>query len=344
MTKGDIYTKENIKRILDEGCLDKDPRPKYADGTPAHTISVNHVMNTYELDKGESPLITLRPIAIQKSIGEILWIYRDADSNIFNLEQKYGVRWWRDWILNPYHYDESGKLELGSNPYYKDGYYYDASGHKLYLNEKSDTVDPNTDFDGINILDSKTGNVLTKDATIGSTYGSIIKRNDLFNSLLNDIKTNPDGRRHIINMWQVDDFKSPHGLKPCAYQTEWNVRHGRDGLDYLDMCLFQRSSDFMTAGCINQTQYVTLLYIVAKELGYKVGRFTWFVGNIQIYDRHIEQARELLERKPVECNPKIVIDDDVNLNNMMPENIHVKDYPRNLIKEKNPQMKFDLGI
>lgn len=57
MTKGDIYTKEIIKRILEEGCLDKNPRPKYSDGTPAHTLSVNHGMCTYDLNKGETPLL-----------------------------------------------------------------------------------------------------------------------------------------------------------------------------------------------------------------------------------------------------------------------------------------------
>ena len=74
-TKGDRYTKEIIERILSEGCMDKNPRPKYSDGTPAHTLSVNHGMTTYDLTKNESPLITLRPIATKSAIGELLWIY-----------------------------------------------------------------------------------------------------------------------------------------------------------------------------------------------------------------------------------------------------------------------------
>ena len=71
MTKGDMYTKETLQRILDEGCMDINPRPKYADGTPAHTLSVNHVWHTYDLTKGESPIITLRPIAIKFAIVEM---------------------------------------------------------------------------------------------------------------------------------------------------------------------------------------------------------------------------------------------------------------------------------
>ena len=81
-TKGDRYTKEIIERIISEGCMDKNPRPKYSDGTPAHTLSVNHGMTTYDLTKNESPLITLRPIATKSAIGELLWIYQDESNNL----------------------------------------------------------------------------------------------------------------------------------------------------------------------------------------------------------------------------------------------------------------------
>lgn len=76
MTKGDIYTKEILTRILEEGRKDINPRPKYADGTPAHTLSVNHGLCTYDQKEGETPLIILRTIATKSAIGELLWIYR----------------------------------------------------------------------------------------------------------------------------------------------------------------------------------------------------------------------------------------------------------------------------
>ena len=247
-TKGDQYTKEIIERILNEGCLDQNPRPKYSDGVPAHTLSVNHGMCTYDLTKGESPLITLRPIAVKSAIGELLWIYQDESNNLDVLKDKYGVTWWDEW-------------DIGNR-------------------------------------------------TIGACYGETVRRHTLVKDLLEGLKNDPDGRRHIINMWQVDDFKEEHGLKPCAYQTVWNVRHGRDGVDYLDMSLFQRSSDFLTAGCINQVQYLVFLYLVARHTGYTPGRFTWFYANIQIYDRHIKQAEEMLKREPIDCNPTIWLNPD----------------------------------
>ncbi len=339
MLKGDYYVKENIKRILEESDYDLNDRPHYVDGKVSRTISVNHVFNTYETDKGELPLSTLRPLALKGSIGEMLWIYRDADNNVYNLETKYNVRWWRDWVVNKCHYNKDGVLMLGENPYIKDGFYYDISGHKLLLGEKSDTVNPITDKDDKNILDAKTGNVLTHDANIGSTYGSIIKRNDIFNNLIKDIKENPGSRYHIMNMWQYDDLKMPKGLPPCAYETIWNVRRG----GYLDMMLTQRSSDYMTAGVINPTQYTVLLYMVAHELNLKPGRFSWIVANMQIYDRHIENAKELLKREPVDYSPSINVA-DVPLKEMMPDDIEIKDFPKTLIKKKNPQMHFDIGI
>ena len=283
MTRGDYYTKEILKRILDEGCLDKDPRPRYADGTPAHTLSVNHGMCTYDLTKNESPLITLRPIAVKSSIGELLWIYQDESNNLDVLREKYGVAWWDEW-------------DIGNR-------------------------------------------------TIGSVYGETVRRYNSVKELLNGLITNPDGRRHIISLWQEKEFQEKHGLKPCAFLTMWNVRHGKDGVDYLDMCLVQRSSDFCTAGCINQVQYLVFLNLVARHCGYTPGRFTWFYDNIQIYDRHIEQAKELIDREPVDCEPKIWLNPKkTDFYDFTVDDIKVEGYPRRLIKEKNPQMTFEIGI
>lgn len=283
MTKGDYYTKEIFKRILDEGCLDKNPRPKYSDGTKAHTLSVNHGMCTYDITKNESPLITLRPIAIKSAIGELLWIYQDESNNLDLLKEKYGVTWWDDW-------------DLGNR-------------------------------------------------TIGTCYGETVKKHHLMEELLWGLKNDPDGRRHIINLWQNNDFEESHGLKPCAFLTVWNVRHGKDGVDYLDMCLFQRSSDFATAGCINQMQYLIFLFMVSRHCGYTPGRFTWFYDNIQIYDRHINQVKEMLKREPIECNPTIILNEDKkNFYDFTQDDIFIEDYPKELVRKKNPQLKFELGI
>lgn len=125
----------------------------------------------------------------------------------------------------------------------------------------------------------------------------------------------------------------------------WNVRHGRDGINYLDMCLVQRSSDFITAGCINQVQYLVLQHVVARHLGYTPGRFTWFYNNIQIYDRHMDAAEELLEREPVDCEPEIYINPDKqDFYSLTKDDIKVVNYPREKIKTKNPPIPLEIAI
>jgi thymidylate synthase len=98
MTKTDKYMYEMINRINTEGFWDKNPRPKYADGTPAHTISVNHSFRTYDLSKGEFPICTLRPIAWKVGIKEIFTIYQKPTNEIAKMEEM-GVNWWKDWDI-----------------------------------------------------------------------------------------------------------------------------------------------------------------------------------------------------------------------------------------------------
>lgn len=351
MVTGDIYHKQKIIEIMEHGRKDINPRPHYEDGTPAHTLSINHQMLTYDLAKGEFPIITLRPIATKSSIGELLWIYQKQTSNLYVLETEYGVRWWREWCINPYYYDEHGGLNEGANPYKDEGFYYDCKGEKIKVGEKSNTVDVKTDIDEKgNIVDYIRGNILTENAEIGQVYGKTNRSHNLVDSFFDDFKKDPDGRRHIINMWQEEDFKKPHGLKPCAYQTDWNLRHEPDG-DYLDMCLFQRSSDFLAAGAINQTQYVVFQHMVALHLSnifnkkVYVGKFSWFVANMQIYDRHIEQGQIMLNRTPIECQPDVWINPEkTDFYTLTPEDIKIVGYPIVEIKEKNPQLRFEIGI
>lgn len=98
MTKADIYMREAIQNIIENGYLDENPRPKYKDGTPAHTYSVNHVMRTYNLDNLEFPICTLRPIAWKSAIREIFVIYQKETNSLSKMEEL-GVTWWKDWDI-----------------------------------------------------------------------------------------------------------------------------------------------------------------------------------------------------------------------------------------------------
>ncbi len=98
MTRADQYLLQDIEYILKYGYKDVNPRPKYADGTPAHTISVNHRFRTYDLSKGDFPICTLRPIAWKTGIRELFTIYQKP-TNVLTEMEAMGVNWWGDWDI-----------------------------------------------------------------------------------------------------------------------------------------------------------------------------------------------------------------------------------------------------
>lgn len=97
-TTADFYMEDMIPFILKNGYRDENPRPKYKDGSPAHTLSVNHMFRTYDLSKGQFPICTLRPIAWKTGIKEIFTIYQKPTNEIAKME-KMGVNWWGDWDI-----------------------------------------------------------------------------------------------------------------------------------------------------------------------------------------------------------------------------------------------------
>lgn len=278
--KADTYLQENIRHILEDGYMDKNPRPRYKDGTPAHTYSVNHIFRTYDLAAGEFPITTLRPIAWKTGIKEILTIYQKPTNDISEME-KMGVTWWSDWDIG--------------------------------------------------------------DGTIGQRYGATVSRYDLINNLIKDIQSDPYGRRKVVSLWQETDLRETPGLAPCAFLTIWNVRE-----KYLDMCMIQRSGDMLTAsgaGGINEVQYAALLMMIARHCGYEPGVVSHFVANEQIYDRHVDQARELVHRywdtlSKHPMNPRLVLNADVKDF----YDITIDDFTMENYTPLKPQLKLELGI
>lgn len=176
--------------------------------------------------------------------------------------------------------------------------------------------------------------------TIGNRYGHTVARYDLMNRrVLEDIKKNPYGRYHIMNLWQEEELRSSDGLKPCAYETIWTVR-GK----YLDMLLNQRSGDMLVAsgaGNVNEVQYAALLMMVARDTGYEPGKFTHMVVNEQLYDRHIENAKELLNRQSdISKVPVMKLNKDkTSFYDFTIDDFELIDY-----EPVKPNLKFELGV
>ena len=111
------------------------------------------------------------------------------------------------------------------------------------------------------------------------------------------------------------------------------------------MLMNQRSSDYEVSCAINELQYIALLLMIAKHCGYEPGVFTHVLENVQIYDRHIENVNEILNREFIPCDARLILDTDkTNFWDFTIDDFKMIGYPIEKIKEKNPQLKFDLGI
>lgn len=98
LTKADAYMNADIRNILSNGYKDENPRPKYSDGTPAYTLSVNQVHRIYDLSRDEFPICTLRPMVWKTAIRELFTIYQNPTNEIAEMEQM-GVGWWKPWDI-----------------------------------------------------------------------------------------------------------------------------------------------------------------------------------------------------------------------------------------------------
>ncbi len=118
MSKADKIFIENCKEILENGFWDTElnVRPKWLDGTPAHTVKKFCIVNRYDL-REEFPILTLRRTAFKSAIDEILWIWQKKSNNIKDLNSHI----WDSWA------DESGSIgkaygyQLGIKHKYKEG-------------------------------------------------------------------------------------------------------------------------------------------------------------------------------------------------------------------------------
>lgn len=118
MSYADKVFVENVKDILENGVwdTDKEVRPHWEDGTPAHTVKKFCVVNRYDLQK-EFPIITVRRTFFKSAIDEILWIWQKKSNNVHDLKS----RIWDSWA------DEKGSIgkaygyQLAKKSIYKEG-------------------------------------------------------------------------------------------------------------------------------------------------------------------------------------------------------------------------------
>ena len=249
---------ELIERVLAEGV-------KKEDRTGTGTLSVFGHQMRFNLQEG-FPMMTTKKLHLKSILHELIWFIR-GETNIRYLCQ-HGVRIWDDW------------------PYAK----YKASA----------------DFQGEDIRAFAAR--VAEDAAFAAQWGELGPvyghqwrswpgpngAVDQLKQVLEDLRKNPDSRRHIVSAWNPG-YIDQMALPPCHAFFQFYVAEGR-----LSCQLYQRSADIFLGVPFNIASYALLMHFMAQDLGLEVGDFVHTLGDAHIYRNHIDQVKLQISR---DCRP-----------------------------------------
>lgn len=324
--------KELIKNILENGTH----RP---DRTGTGTKSIFGYQNRYNLLDG-LPLVTIKKLFTRGIIEELLWILR-GETNIIYLVDR-NVKIWDDDAYK--HYLKINSLMRNSDVLTQDEFIGLIKESISMYNERDERM-----FHLAELTNKYMGRNASCDYIIGDlgdVYGAQFRgRNktpnyhyhnkynvpkwrdnvDQLLKVINGLRNNPFGRRHIISSWNVNEIEEM-ALPPCHtlsqfYVTEMteedNIKYKKyyNDLDVdikiipkykLSCQLYQRSADVGLGVPFNIASYSILTHFLADLCGFAQGDFIHTFGDAHIYNDHIETMEEILKNEPHEL-PKLLI-------------------------------------
>jgi len=115
---------------------------------------------------------------------------------------------------------------------------------------------------------------------------------DQLAQVIDQIRATPDSRRLIVSAWNPADIPDM-ALAPCHALFQFYVADGK-----LSCQLYQRSADMFLGVPFNIASYALLTMMIAQQVGLEPGDFVWTGGDCHVYDNHVEQVREQLNREP----------------------------------------------
>jgi len=261
MNKLDKDYQDLLKDIMTNG-VEKDDR------TGTGTISVFGRQIRHDMSEG-FPLLTTKKMAVKTMMTELKWFLK-GDTNIKYLVEN-GCNIWNGDAYKRYKEDK-GTL---------------AMGPKSFI-QKIKTQDRFAEMWG----------------ELGPIYGAqwrnwgqgVLENKhlepiDQITNLINDLKTNPDSRRLMVNAWNVGELDKVV-LPPCHYGFQCYVSEGK-----LSLMWNQRSVDTFLGLPFNIASYGTLLLLLCEETGYKPGELIGNLGDTHLYKNHIDQANEQCGRQ-----------------------------------------------
>ena len=150
--------------------------------------------------------------------------------------------------------------------------------------------------------------------------------------VVDQIRKNPDSRRHIVTAWNPAEIDKM-ALPPCHALFQFYVADGK-----LSCQLYQRSADYFLGVPFNIASYALLTHMVAHQCDLTPGEFVWTGGDVHLYTNHLEQTRLQLTREPMPL-PKLELRrKPASLFDYTPDDIVVHGY------QSHPSIKAPIAV
>ena len=232
------------------------------DRTGTGTLSKFGMQIRHKMSDG-FPLLTTKKMAVKTMMTELKWFLK-GDTNIKYLVDNKCNIWNGDAYKNyeTYAIDNSYGVDV------------------LSMEEFIDEIKTNDEF-------------AAKWGELGPIYGKQWRdwdNIDQIDNLLLQLIANPDGRRLMVSAWNVGEMNDMV-LPPCHYGFQCYVADGK-----LSLMWNQRSVDTFLGLPFNIASYGMLLMLLCEETGYKPGDLIGNLGDVHLYNNHVEQAKEQISR------------------------------------------------
>ncbi|MFS0576351.1 thymidylate synthase [Sporosarcina sp. 179-K 3D1 HS] len=314
-----------LQNILDKGV-------KKEDRTGTGTLSLFGYQMRFDLNKG-FPLLTTKRVPFRLVASELLWFIK-GDTNIRYLLQ-HNNHIWDEWAFKKWvesdDYTGPDMTDFGRRCL------VDEEFNQVYQMELDKFCQRILEDDDFAAKYGDLGNVYGKQwRNWTSSDGEPI---DQLQDVIEQIKTNPDSRRLIVNAWNPEDVVdagkkgSKAVLPPCHVMFQFSVAEGK-----LSCLLMQRSLDSLLGCPFNIASYSLLTHLIAHECGLEVGEFIHSIGDAHIYSNHLEQVKEQLSREPRELPTLRINPDKKSIFDMEMEDLTIEGY------DPHPAIKAPIAV